>query len=126
LRRIAQGWAANVTEVESEGRRLFGKQFLALRFEDLREHPDAELREIWKFLGASAVSGALRRRIHREMSSNPDEEWQQRRDHELAPLLTKGQSGNWRRLFTARDKQVFKLVAGEVLLKWKYEKSPDW
>ncbi|HEY5982535.1 MAG TPA: sulfotransferase [Anaerolineales bacterium] len=126
LRRVAQGWATNITEVESEGRRLFGKQFLALRFEDLMEHPDSELQKIWKFLGATGASATLRARIRRELSSNPDGEWQQRRDHELAPLLTKGQSGSWRRFFTARDKYVFKMATGEVLLKWKYETSTDW
>jgi hypothetical protein len=60
------------------------------------------------------------------MASNPDEEWQSRRNEDIASFLPKGQAGNWRRLFTARDKALFKEVAGDMLLKWKYEQNNDW
>ena len=43
-----------------------------------------------------------------------------------ASFLPKGQAGNWSRLFTEKDKAVFKQVAGEILVKWKYEKDMNW
>jgi hypothetical protein len=61
-----------------------------------------------------------------EMSSNPDEEWQERRNQDIASFLPKGQAGNWTRLFGERDKAIFKQVAGEMLVRWGYEDSGDW
>jgi hypothetical protein len=60
------------------------------------------------------------------MASNPDEEWQARRDKRLSALLPKGKRGNWESLFTARDKRVFKEIAGLQLIEWNYEESLDW
>ena len=60
------------------------------------------------------------------MSSNPDEEWQSRRNEDIASFLPKGQAGNWTRLFSEQDKAVFKQVAGEMLVRWKYEKDLNW
>lgn len=60
------------------------------------------------------------------MSSDPDEEWQAKRNEEIASFLPKGQAGNWQRLFTANDKAIFKEIAGEMLIKWKYEGNLDW
>jgi hypothetical protein len=34
--------------------------------------------------------------------------------------------GNWRNLFTARDKALFKELAGDMLIKWGYEKDSKW
>jgi hypothetical protein len=60
------------------------------------------------------------------MATNPDEEWQAQRDDSIAAVLPKGQAGNWRRLFTERDKSLFKAIAGEMLVRWGYEKNLDW
>ena len=37
-----------------------------------------------------------------------------------------GQAGNWQRLFIERDKSILGEVAGEMLIKWKYEKDLNW
>jgi len=58
-----------------------------------------------------------------EMSSNPDEEWQSKRNEGIASFLPKGQAGNWTRLFTEKDKIVFDEVAGKTLADWRYEKT---
>jgi hypothetical protein len=60
------------------------------------------------------------------MASNPDEEWQSRRNEDIASFLPKGQTGNWKRLFNERDRAVFKGVAGEMLIRWNYEKGLNW
>jgi hypothetical protein len=125
LRRVAKGWVTNLQETEEEGRRLFGENYHSLRYEDLLAHPFDELQKLWQFLGVPA-DPALEKRIVDEMSSNPDEEWQAKRNEDIASFLPKGQAGNWQRLFTAADKSVFKEVAGEMLVKWKYEKDLNW
>jgi hypothetical protein len=126
IRRVAKGWIANLKEIEEEGKSLFGKNYLALRYEDLLENPFEEMTGLWKFLGVKQADSSLEEKIKAEMESNPDEEWQAKRGEGIASLLPKGQAGNWERLFSARDKSVFKEVAGEMLIKWKYEKSLDW
>jgi len=83
------------------------------------------MQKLWKFLGVQAEP-SLEKTIIEEMSSNPDEEWQTKRNEGIASFLPKGHAGNWERLFTARDKSVFNEVAGEMLIKWNYEKDLNW
>ncbi len=126
IRRVAKGWVANLQETEDEGRRLFGEKYFGLRYEDLLSTPFDEMTRLWKFLGVKKINKSLAKDIQSEMSSNPDEEWQERRNGDIASFLPKGQAGNWSRLFTARDKVIFKEVAGAMLVKWKYEKDLNW
>ena len=125
IRRVADGWVKNLQETEAEGRRLFGENYFSLRYEDLLAHPFDQMQKLWTFLGVQA-DPALEKAITDEMSSNPDEEWQAKRNEEIASFLPKGQAGNWQRLFTGRDKAIFKEVAGELLIKWNYEKDANW
>jgi hypothetical protein len=125
IRRVTGGWVKNVRETEEEGRRLFGENYYSLRYEDLLTHPFDEMRKLWNFLGVP-VGESLKGMIVSEMSSNPDEEWQAKRNEDIASFLPKGQTGNWQRLFTLRDKSLFKDIAGDMLVKWKYENDSNW
>jgi hypothetical protein len=126
IRRVAKGWVKNLQETEDEGRRLFDGNYYGLRYEDLLQTPFDEMRKLWSFLGVKYVDTFLVENIKAEMESNPDEEWQAKRNEGIASFLPKGQAGNWSRLFTKKDKSIFKEVAGEMLVKWKYEKDLDW
>ncbi len=126
LRNIAKRWADDLTEMDAEARRLYGEQYYSLRYENLLENPFDEMTKLWKFLGVKNIDRSLEKQIQIEMASNPDEEWQERRNSDLASFLPKGQAGNWRRLFTERDKRIFKEVAGGILIQWKYEKDDNW
>jgi hypothetical protein len=125
IRRMAGGWAKNLQETDDEGHRLFGKNYCSLRYEDLLARPFEEMQRLWNFLGVEAAP-ALEQAIVEEMSSNPDEEWQAKRNEEIASFLPKGQAGNWQKLLTRADKAIFKEVAGEMLIEWKYEKDANW
>jgi hypothetical protein len=83
------------------------------------------MKKMWAFLGVEA-DPSLEQAILDEMSSNPDEEWQSRRNEDIASFLPKGQAGNWTRLFSEDDKAAFKSLAGEMLVRWKYEEKNDW
>ncbi len=126
IRRVAKGWITNLQETEEEGKRLFGDHYCNLRYEDMLERPFEELRRLWEFLGVKKIDASLMEKIKAEMESNPDEEWQTKRNEGIASFLPKGHAGNWERLFTARDKSLFKEVAGEMLIKWNYEKDLNW
>ena len=126
IRRVAKGWVANLKETEDEGRRLFKGNYFGMRYEDLLQTPFNEMSKLWNFLGVKSVDAGLGEKIKDEMSSNPDEEWQAKRNEGIASFLPKGHAGNWSRLFTEKDKAVFKEVAGEMLIKWNYEKDLNW
>lgn len=125
IRRAAAGWVRNLRETEEEGRQLFGGHYFGMRYEDLLARPFDEMQKLWRFLGVEAVP-SLEKAIVEEMSSNPDEEWQAQRNEGIASFLPKGQAGNWQRLFTAQDKTLFKEVAGEMLIHWRYEEGTRW
>jgi hypothetical protein len=125
IRRVAAGWVRNLQETEDEGRNLFEENYFGMRYEDLLTHPFDEMQKLWSFLGAHA-DPSLEKVISEEMTSNPDEEWQSKRNEGIASFLPKGQAGNWQRLFTKRDKSLFKEIAGEILVRWNYEKDKQW
>jgi hypothetical protein len=126
IRRVAKGWITNVQETEEQGKRLFGDHYYSLRYEDMLERPLEELSRLWKFLLAEEIDESLRQKIKVEMESNPDEDWQAKRNEGIASFLPKGHAGNWQRLFTSRDKSIFKEIAGETLIEWNYEKDMNW
>lgn len=125
IRQIAQRWADDVNEIDSESQRLYGQNYFSLRYEDLLAHPFDKMQKLWAFLGVSTET-SLETEIQKEMGQNLDEEWQARRAGDIASFLPKGKAGNWRNMFTTHDRGVFKEVAGEVLVKWNYEQDLNW
>jgi LPS sulfotransferase NodH len=125
IRRVAQRWVNDLTEIDAEARRLYPEAYFSLRYEDLLANPFAEMQKLWAFLGVQADM-ALETEVKNEMGQNLDEVWQAKRNDSIASFLPKGKAGNWRNMFTAHDRQVFKEVAGELLVKWKYEQGFDW
>ena len=126
IRRVAAGWVRNLQETDEEGRRLFGDHYFSIRYEDLLSRTFFEMTKLWRFLGVTDITGSLVEAVKNEIGSNPDEEWQARRNENIASFLPKGQAGNWQRLFTEKDKSIFQEVAGEMLVRWGYEKTVDW
>ncbi len=120
LQTNAKGWVSNLTETEHEGRRLLGKRYYECRYEDLLANPFAEMKKIWQHFNLS-VAETLKEAVQKEMNANPDQEWQKKRNRSIADFLPKGQAGNWQNIFTARDREIFNEIAGEMLKKWHYE-----
>jgi hypothetical protein len=126
IRRVAKGWVANLQETKNESERLFRNNYCSLRYEDVLERPFEELARLWKFLGVKEIDKSLEKKIKAEMESNPDEEWQAKRNEGIASFLPKGLAGNWERLFTEKDKSIFKEVANGTMIEWGYETSDLW
>ncbi len=126
IHNIASRWVNDLTETDSEAKRLYERQYHTLRYEDLLTNPFDEMKKLWVFLGAKEIPNSLEVGVKTEMSSNPDGEWQVQRNEGIASFLPKGQAGNWQKLFTVRDKTLFKEIAGEMLMKWGYEEDDNW
>ncbi len=43
-----------------------------------------------------------------------------------SPTFRSGKTGEWKKYFTDEHKKIFKDVAGDLLMKLKYEKNNDW
>jgi hypothetical protein len=126
IRNIASRWANDLAETDAEANQLYGGNYHSLRYEDLLKTPFKEMTELWKFLDVNKINGLLEKQIQTELSSNPDEEWQAQRNEGVASFLPKGRAGNWQKLFTEKDKRLFKEIAGEMLIKWNYENNNNW
>ena len=126
IRNIASRWVNDLTETDAEATKLYDGNYHTLRYEDLLKNPFEEMKKLWAFLGVKEISNSLEAGVKTEMSSNPDGEWQAQRNESIANFLPKGQAGNWQRLFTTRDKALFKGIAGEMLARWGYEKDGNW
>lgn len=126
IRNIAKRWVDDLNEIDVEAKKLYSENYFSVRYEDLLQNPFEEMNSLWKFLGVKKVETSLSDKINAEMKSNPDEQWQAERNESIASFLPKGQAGNWNRLFTEKDKAIFKEVAGDVLVKWNYEKDLNW
>jgi LPS sulfotransferase NodH len=125
IRRVAQNWVNDLLEIDEEGQRLYSSAFLTVRYEDLLTDPFSAIKRIWAFLNVQVEPG-LEKIVLNEIGQNQDEEWQAHRNETIASFLPKGQTGNWRERFTQRDRQLFKDIAGEMLIKWGYEKDENW
>ena len=119
-------WVANLDESEGEGFRLYGQNYYPLRYEDLLQNPFVEMKKLWLFLGAKEVPDLLEKEVLAEVAVNPDEKWQAEKNNSIAPTLEKGKPGAWKNFFTENDRKVFKEIAGQHLIKWKYEKDLNW
>lgn len=126
IRNIAKRWVDDLNEIDAEAKKLYSENYFSVRYEDLLQKPYEKMNSLWKFLGVKKVETSLSDKINAEMKSNPDEQWQAERNESIASFLSKGQAGNWNRLFTEKDKAIFKEVAGDVLVKWNYEKDLNW
>ncbi len=126
LHNTAEGWVKNVIETDQAGRELFAERYLSLRYEDLLASPWEGMSKLWAFLGADISLPDLPELLANELKENPDKDWQQQKSADIAGSLTKGQRGTWRELFTARDRQVFKEIAGQTLIQWGYETNNEW
>ncbi len=122
----AQNWRRNVSETDCLGREIYGNRYISLRFEDLLSEPWEQMVRLWEFLGASVSLPGLRDALEQEMRRNPDADWQKTKASELVRAVEKGRQGSWCNLFTSRDREIFKQIAGQTLVEWGYEKDLNW
>ncbi|MBK8419720.1 sulfotransferase domain-containing protein [Candidatus Villigracilis saccharophilus] len=93
-------------------------EVLAIHFEDLILDRTSVLTRIMEHFLARAPLHTPRQLILNslETSINPKK----------SPTFRSGKTGEWRKYFTDEHKQIFKNVAGDLLVKLGYEKNNDW
>lgn len=125
LRYLTTEWAT----AASGGRRarslLGANQWHEVRYESIAEQPAQELRSIFDWLGVASedtiVEHLVKTHTFEQLSGgrsrgqeDPTAEWR------------KGIAGDWKNHFTNEDKDLFKSIAGELLVELGYEQGTDW
>lgn len=92
---------------------------LCLRFEDLVLDREASFRRLLDYLeGRGMLLHVSQETAIEALKSS------------IAPhksgTFRKGETGSWQEYFSARNKQEFKEIAGELLIQMGYEKDLDW
>ena len=125
LRNLAETWSLQVSQAMQDGPKHFGERYAEVRYEDLLEEPEKEIVCLLGFLGADAS----RESVEHCVGSASFESWSRGRERgreDSTAFLRKGVSGDWKNVFTEKDRRIFKEVAGETLVKLGYEKGYDW
>jgi hypothetical protein len=125
LRETAEGWAAMVRATCEDGPALLGNQYAEVRYEDLLVSPHEEFRRLFSFLGASSGDETVSA-CFAETSFERRSGGRKQGEEDSRSGVRKGVAGDWKGIFTKRDKEVFKEVAGELVVELGYETGLNW
>jgi hypothetical protein len=124
LESYAAKWSTRVSKTVKDGPTLLGANFREVRYEDLLVRPEEEVKGLLEFLGADADERTVRRCV--SAASFERLAGGRKRGQEAASFFRKGIAGDWKNVFTERDKRNFKAVAGDLLIQLGYEEDNDW
>jgi hypothetical protein len=116
---LAEFWAKRIRVGRTDGRRLGNERYLELRYEDLVDDPERELRRVCAFLAFDFRQEMLEY-SGRARSAVLEREREQHRH--LSKPVTKGLR-DWRTQMSPDDVAVFEAVAGRELVACGYERA---
>ena len=125
LRRMAAEWDARVSRTIEDGPALLGDNYTEVKYEGLLERPGEEMTRLLGFLGAEAGEETVSRCVS-SASFEKLSKGRRRDEEDATSFFRKGVAGDWKNVFTARDKQVFKEQAGGLLVRLGYEENDHW
>lgn len=126
LRRMASSWAERVHETTERGPALFGNNYAEVRYEDLLERPEEEARRLFELLGAKADRKIVKSCVSAASFEKRSKGREKGNEDPTSQAARKGVKGDWRNVFTERDKEIFREAAGKALIETGYENDLDW
>lgn len=123
LKQLARRWCYRVSKAHRDGTALYGDGYLEIRYEDLLQDPRDTLRQVFELLNASSDDRVVERCIR--ASSFERISSRQRGEEDSRSFFRKGVAGDWRGVFTERDRKIYEELAGEQLAKLGYETMFD-
>lgn len=124
LAQLAHRWVHRVGKAHRDGPVLYGKQYLEIRYEDLLWDGPATLGRVFEFLGARSDARTVGFCI--EAGSFERASRRRQGEEDSTSFFRKGVAGDWRDVFTERNREIYKKIAGKMLVEVGYEKSLDW
>jgi hypothetical protein len=125
FRRTARLWSSQVGEAMRDGPKLLGDNYTEVRYETLLHDTEAQARRVLDFIGADSDEKTVRRCIRRS-SFRKLSKGRKRGEEDPTSFFRKGVAGDWKNVFTEKDKRIFKEETGELLVQLGYEKGNDW
>ena len=125
LRKFAAEWSARVSSTVEDGPTLPGNGYVEVRYEDLLERPEEEVRRLLEFLRAEASEKTVKRCVN-AASFEKLSKGRTRGQEDPTSFFRKGIAGDWSNVFTEQDKVLFKKEAGDLLIQLGYEKDDSW
>jgi hypothetical protein len=125
LRGMAVGWRNQIVEARKDGHKLLGANYMEVRYEDLLERTEAEVRRLLNFLGADAGEEVVNECVG-SASFEKLTEGRERGQEDPSSFFRKGVAGDWKDVFTEQDRQIFKEEAGDLLIELGYERDHNW
>jgi len=92
-----------------------------VKYEDLLQDTVAQTRRLVNFLGASSDKETVRRCI-KKASFKKLSKGRKRGEEDPSSFFRKGVAGDWKNVFTERDRRIFQEEAGNLLSKLGYER----
>ncbi len=119
LSQLARRWGYRVGKAYREGTALYGERYLEIRYEDLLRDPPDTLRRVLGLLGAHTDGRVIERCI--QASSFERVSSRQRGEEDSGSFFRKGVAGDWRSVFTERDRKIYEELAGDQLMAMGYD-----
>ena len=127
LRSTAEDWKVRVGRTIKDGPALLGSHYIEVKYEDLQVRPEEEAGHLFEFLGADVSEETVTRCVE---SASFEKMSGRERGQENYTLNfgkhRKGVSGDWENVFTERDREIYKEVAGDLLIKLGYARDNSW
>jgi hypothetical protein len=124
LEELAENWTRVVSDARSEGRQYPGR-YAEVHYEDLLAHTPAEVSRLLYFLGADNDGKYVKQAID-SASFEKLSNGRTRGQEDPTSFFRKGVAGDWKSVFTDRDRETYKNIAGDLLIRLGYEKDYDW
>jgi len=124
LKKMAAEWGERVGRTIEDGPALLGDNYAQVRYEDLLEGPEEEVRRLLEFLRAGANEEVVRQCVS-SASFEKLSRGRKRGQEDPSSFFRKGVAGDWKSVFTEEDKQIFKEV-GDLLVELGYERDTSW
>jgi hypothetical protein len=123
LGQLARRWSYRVGKARRDGTALYGEHYLEIRYEVLLRDTRNTLRRVLELLNARRGDGIIERCIRASDFERVSNRRQGEEDSDS--FFRKGVAGDWRDVFTERDRELYKELAGDRLIELGYEKSSD-
>ncbi len=119
LGQLARRWSYRVGKAHRDGTTLYGERYLEIRYEDLLQNPSDTLQRVFELLHARRGDALIERCIR----ASKFERVSDRRQGEEDPgsFFRKGVAGDWRGVFTQRDREIYEGLARDRLIEMGYE-----
>jgi hypothetical protein len=124
LKNNAVRWSARVSKTIKDGPTLLGTNYTEVKYEDLLEKPEEEVKRLLRFLRADASEQTVRQCVSAASFERLSDG--RKRGQEAASFFRKGVAGDWKNAFTEQNKKDFKAVAGDLLIMLGYEEDAGW